>query len=128
MESAAQENRLPIAFSQLHFVPLCLIQFSYLFGLTALHTIGWFHYILDDQMDLELIYVGGYIYITCTTFVQLFLSHFMDNIRSDAIFGGRRKPFILLGHILISVSMLIMCFPPNTKSITLGIWWCVFGK
>ena len=117
---------LDISFSQLYFWPLALIQFSYLFGLTSLHTIGWFKYILDDQMELEWIYVGGYLYLTFTTFCQLFISYFMDNIKPDSKMG-RRKPFILGGYGVLVISMFIMCFPPNTKSDTLGFWWCIFG-
>ena len=119
-------NMLDISFSQLYFWPLALIQFSYLFGLTTLHVIGWFHYILDDQMELEWIYVGGYLYLAFTTFAQLYVSYFMDNIKPDSQIG-RRKPFILAGYCVLALCVFIMCFPSNTRSDTLGIWWCIFG-
>ena len=124
--TTSNHNMLDISFSQLYFWPLALIQFSYLFGLTTLHVIGWFHYILDDQMELEWIYVGGYLYLAFTTFVQLYVSYFMDNIQPDSKIG-RRKPFILVGYCVLALCIFIMCFPSNTRSDTLGIWWCIFG-
>jgi len=115
-----------MSFSDKYFWALCLAQFSYLFGLTALHSIGWFHYLLDEGMDLEWIYVGGYLYLSFTTFTQLFLSRFTDNMKPNSKFG-RRKPFIAIGFIILAVCIFIMCIPPDNRSTTLGIWWCLFG-
>ena len=50
------------SFSSKYFIPLSLTQFSYLFGLTTLHAIGWFHYLLDEHMDLEWVSSGLFIY------------------------------------------------------------------
>ena len=97
-QASMEGDHETLSFSQKYFWPLALAQFSYLFGLTALHSIGWFHYLLDERMDLELIYVGGYLYLTCTTFTQLFVSHYMDNMHTTTASRiGRRKPFIFIG-------------------------------
>jgi Na+/melibiose symporter-like transporter len=114
------------SFSSQYFWPLALAQFSYLFGLTSLHAIGWFHYLLDLKMDIEWLYVGGYLYLTVTTFVQLFVSNYMDNLSTKSALG-RRKPFLGIGYVILAINIVIMVFPPDTDSTTLGLWWCIFG-
>lgn len=115
------------SFSQKYFWSLALAQFSYLFGLTTIHAIAWFHYLLDEEMALEWIYVGGYLYLTFTTYAQFYVSYYMDNMSTNTRLG-RRKPWILIGFVILAVSVVIMCLPPNNESTTLGLWWCIFGS